>query len=101
MLNFLSNKSELITKYRTHEKDSGSVFVQVALLCARIQYLSKHTENNKGDHSAKRSLLTMIQKRRRLLEGSFAQSKEMYHKIISDFGLRDSIDKKNAKAKLK
>ncbi|MBL0726020.1 MAG: 30S ribosomal protein S15 [Alphaproteobacteria bacterium] len=97
LIDYLSNKSGLMSKYRLHDKDSGSVFVQVALLCARIGYLSLHIEKNKGDVPAKRSLLVLVQKRRKMLQRAFAESKETYSKIIADFGIRDIAQKKATK----
>ena len=59
-------KNELVQKYRQHEKDTGSPEVQVALLSARINYLTEHFKTHKKDHHSRRGLLLLVGRRRRL-----------------------------------
>ena len=61
-------KSGIIGTYRTHDSDTGSPEVQVALLTERIKYLTEHLQGNKKDHSSRRGLLMMVGQRRCLLD---------------------------------
>ncbi len=61
-------KSELITSFRTHEGDTGSPEVQVALLTTTINHLTEHFKVHKTDHHSRQGLLKMVGKRRRLLD---------------------------------
>jgi len=81
-------KKEVIGKHRTHESDTGSPEVQVALLSERINELSKHFETHKKDHSSRRGLLKMVGQRRRLLGYLKSTSKERYLKLIEVLGIR-------------
>lgn len=81
-------KQGLIHQYRTHDKDTGSPEIQIALLTNRISDLSQHFENHKKDHSSRRGLLKMVGKRRRLLRYLQSTHKESYVKLIEDLGIR-------------
>lgn len=83
-----SKKANLIDKYRTHEGDTGSTEVQVALLTERIQLLIDHLKDHKKDHDSRRGLLLMVGKRRRLLNYLKKESVERYNQLIQDLGLR-------------
>jgi small subunit ribosomal protein S15 len=61
-------KTKTIEQFKTHEKDTGSADVQVALLTHRINHLTEHLQTNKKDHSSRRGLLMMVGQRRRLLD---------------------------------
>ena len=61
-------KQELVTKFKRHEKDTGSPEVQVALLTERITYLTEHFKTHKKDHHSRRGLLKLVGQRRRLLD---------------------------------
>ena len=61
------NKNEIIAQYATHEGDTGSPEVQIALLTSRINNLNEHLKNNKNDHHSRRGLLKMVGHRRNLL----------------------------------
>ncbi|MGH7952055.1 MAG: 30S ribosomal protein S15 [Limisphaerales bacterium] len=61
-------KTKMIEQFKTHDKDTGSADVQVALLTQRINHLTEHLQTNKKDHSSRRGLLIMVGQRRRLLE---------------------------------
>ena len=61
-------KTKTIEQFKTHDKDTGSADVQVALLTHRINHLTGHLQTNKKDHSSRRGLLMMVGQRRRLLD---------------------------------
>lgn len=81
-------KQVIMKKYGKSEMDSGTPEVQVALLTLRINELSSHFEKNKKDHHSRRGLLTMVAKRRRLLDYIQAKSVDRYRKIIQELELR-------------
>ncbi len=81
-------KKEIIENYKTHDGDTGSPEVQVALLSERINGLSDHFKANKGDHHSRRGLLKMVGRRRRLLEYVKKQDVERYKSLIKRLGLR-------------
>jgi small subunit ribosomal protein S15 len=81
-------KTEVITSYRTHDGDTGSPEVQIALLSARIDYLTEHLQAHKKDHHSRQGLLKMVGKRRRLLDYLKRKDFERYQSIIARLGLR-------------
>jgi small subunit ribosomal protein S15 len=81
-------KQPTVQKYRTHETDSGSSEVQVAVLTERINYLTTHFRAHAKDHHSRRGLLKMVGRRRRLLDYLRRTNLEGYRKIIADLGLR-------------
>jgi small subunit ribosomal protein S15 len=81
-------KSTAIDKYRTHESDTGSTAVQVAVLTERINYLTEHFRAHKKDHHGRRGLLKMVGQRRRLLKYLQNTDVASYRKLIADLGLR-------------
>ena len=81
-------KGTIVQKHRTHETDSGSTRVQVALLSGRIDYLTGHFRAHKKDHHGRRGLLKMVGKRRRLLNYLKRIDVDDYRKIIQELGLR-------------
>lgn len=81
-------KQELITQFQTHEGDTGSPEVQIALLTARIEYLTDHFKVHKKDHHSRRGLLKLVGKRRRLLDYLKKKDIERYRDIIKRLGLR-------------
>jgi len=81
-------KREIIEKFRTHEKDTGSPEVQVALLTERIDYLTEHFKTHKKDHHSRRGLLKLVGQRRRLLEYIKSKDVERYRALIQRLGLR-------------
>jgi small subunit ribosomal protein S15 len=85
---FESGKPDIIKQYRTHDTDTGSPEVQVALLTNRIAYLTEHFQTNAKDHHSRRGLLQMVGRRRRLLEYLRSESSDRYHKLIERLGLR-------------
>jgi small subunit ribosomal protein S15 len=81
-------RKEIIAGYQTHEGDTGSPEVQIALLSARIQYLTEHFKTHKKDHHSRRGLLKLVGQRRRLLEYLKNKDVSRYRKIIERLGLR-------------
>ena len=81
-------KQEIISEYQTHETDTGSADVQVAMLTEKISKLSAHFKENKQDYSSQRGLLKMIGKRKRLLTYIQKQSVERYRALITRLGIR-------------
>ena len=81
-------KTELISSYRTHESDTGSPEVQVAILSERIGYLTEHFKTHAKDHHSRRGLLTMVARRRRLLDYLKSNSPERYKTLIVGLGIR-------------
>ena len=81
-------KKTLVEKYRLHEKDVGSVEVQIALLTERINQLDKHLKTYKKDHNSRRGLLVMVGKRRALLKYLHRENPEKYNQLIEQLGLR-------------
>ena len=81
-------KSELVQKYRTHETDTGSPEVQVALLSERINMLTEHFKTHKKDHHSRRGLLKLVGQRRRLLDYLKAKDTARYRKLIEGLGIR-------------
>jgi small subunit ribosomal protein S15 len=77
-----------VQKYRSHETDTGSTRVQVALLTERINYLTDHFRAHKKDHHGRRGLLKMVGKRRRLLNYLKRTDVDGYRQIVSELGLR-------------
>ena len=81
-------KSEIVAGYRRSSSDTGSAEVQVALLSARINELSSHFSSHKKDHHSRRGLLSMVNKRRKLLDYLKDTDQGRYQELISRLGLR-------------
>jgi len=81
-------KQGLIAKFKTHEKDSGSCEVQVAIQTERINYLTEHLKMHKKDHSSRRGLLKLVGSRRHLLEYLKKQDYNRYKTLIDSLKLR-------------
>lgn len=81
-------KSEIKNEYKRNEQDTGSVEVQVALLTARIKELTEHLKLHKKDHSSRRGLIMMVNKRRKLLSYLQSQDDARYKELIEKLGLR-------------
>ena len=81
-------KQSIIEEYKTHEADTGSTEVQVAILTARIRELTEHMKTHKKDFHSRRGLLIMVGKRRRLLQ--YLRNKDFgrYQTLIQRLGLR-------------
>ena len=81
-------KAELIGKFATHQGDTGSPEVQIALLSERIGYLTEHFKTHTKDHHSRRGLLKLVSKRKRLLDYLKRTSVERYRKVVSALNLR-------------
>lgn len=84
----LEKKSEIINEYKTHDSDTGSPEVQVAMLTFRINELNEHLRDHKKDHHSRRGLLKMVGQRRNLL--NYLKNKDIirYRELIKKLGLR-------------
>lgn len=81
-------KSKVVEEYKRSESDTGSPEVQVALLTARIRYLTDHFKTHKGDHHSRRGLLRLVNQRRSLLDYLKKKDIERYRDLIGRLGLR-------------
>lgn len=82
-------KQQIIAEYATHEGDTGSPEVQIALLTERINHLNNdHLNLHKKDHHSRRGLLMMVGKRRGLLKYLASQDIERYRALVAKLGLR-------------
>ncbi|MDQ0217031.1 30S ribosomal protein S15 [Peribacillus cavernae] len=81
-------KNEIINEYRTHETDTGSAEVQIAVLTEDINNLNEHLRTHKKDHHSRRGLLKMVGRRRNLL--TYLRNKDVtrYRELINKLGLR-------------
>ena len=77
-----TSKKKLITKHQTHKKDTGSPHVQIAILSKEIALLTKHLQEHKGDHSARKGLLGKVARRRTLLNYLRMNSPDAYQKVL-------------------
>ena len=84
----MPDKAATITTHRLHETDTGSPEVQIAILSERIDHLTGHLKQHKGDHHTRRGLMKMIGKRRRLLDYVKDNDVERYRGIVGRLGLR-------------
>ena len=81
-------KSEVIAQYKTHEKDTGSSDVQIALLTARINHLTEHLRTHRKDFHSRRGLLQMASRRRKLLDYVKAEDLAKYNDLLQKLNLR-------------
>lgn len=81
-------KTEIITTHRTHDSDTGSPEVQIALLSSRIEYLTEHFKTHSKDHHSRRGLLKLVGQRRRLLDYLKKRDVDRYRSIIEKLGIR-------------
>ena len=83
-------KQRIIDKFKTHEKDTGSAEVQIAILTEEIKELIKHLQEHKHDHSSRRGLLKKLGERKRLLRYLSAENAESYENLVKELKLRVS-----------
>ena len=83
-----TKKTEIITKFKTHEGDTGSCEVQIALLSERISQLTQHFESHVKDHASRRGLLMMVGRRRKLLNYLKKHNEDKYRSVIGELGIR-------------
>lgn len=81
-------KAEVKNEYKLHDKDTGSAEVQVALLSSRIKELTEHLKMHSKDHSSRRGLIMMVNKRRKLLNYVQKKDEGRYKELIGKLGLR-------------
>ena len=81
-------KTALIDQYRTHETDTGSPEVQIAILSTRIGELTEHFKTHNKDHASRRGLLMMVSRRRSLLDYLKKSDPERYKEVIQKLGIR-------------
>ncbi|CAN5884447.1 30S ribosomal protein S15 [soil metagenome] len=84
----VERKEDTIQEYRTHDEDTGSSEVQVAILSKRISHLTEHLREHKHDYHSRRGLLKLVGKRRRLLNYLQKNDVERYRSLIARLGLR-------------
>ncbi len=84
----VENKEQIMQDYATHDGDTGSPEVQVALLTTRIRHLTEHMREHKHDFHSRRGLLQMVGQRRRLLKYLQKKDVERYRMLIGRLGLR-------------
>lgn len=82
------DKRSIIEGHKRDKADTGSAEVQVALLTARIQYLTEHFKSHKKDHGSRKGLLRIVGQRRKLLKYLRNVNEERYLKLIKELGLR-------------
>jgi len=83
-----AKKTDLIERFRTHDKDTGSPEVQIAILSERINDLRGHFDTHKKDHASRRGLLMLVSKRRRLLDYLKTHDSDRYRDVIGKLGIR-------------
>ena len=88
-----AEKQAIIKEYATHEGDTGSPEVQVAVLTTRINELTEHLKVHKKDHHSRRGLLKMVGHRRNLLVNLYNKDIERYRALIKKLGIRDTLDR--------
>ncbi|HEY0785669.1 MAG TPA: 30S ribosomal protein S15 [Acidobacteriaceae bacterium] len=83
-----AKKTEVISRFRTHDSDTGSPEVQIAILSERIGELTEHFKNHAKDHASRRGLLMLVSKRRRLLDYLKTSDTDRYREVIGKLGIR-------------
>ncbi|NIQ00521.1 MAG: 30S ribosomal protein S15 [Nitrospinaceae bacterium] len=82
------SKTEIITKYKLNDQDTGSSEVQIALLTERLNYLNDHFKTHGKDHHSRRGLIRIVNRRRKLLDYLKKQDAQRYQTIIKELGIR-------------
>ena len=93
-------KAAIIAEYATHEGDTGSPEVQIALLTKRINDLTEHLKVHKKDHHSRRGLLKMVGHRRNLLAYIYKNDVQEYRDLIAKLGIRNTIERNIADAEI-
>ena len=83
-----AKKTEVITRFRTHDSDTGSPEVQIAILSERIGELTEHFKLHKKDHASRRGLLMLVSKRRRLLAYLKTKNSDRFRDVSGKLGIR-------------
>ncbi|NUL82343.1 MAG: 30S ribosomal protein S15 [Armatimonadetes bacterium] len=87
----LEQKESIISEYKTHESDTGSPDVQIALMSARIAYLTEHLKAHKQDHHSRRGLLQLVGQRKRLLNYLAKRDIQRYRQLVERLGIRSRL----------
>ena len=87
----LERKTSIIEEHKTHNTDTGSAEVQVALLTGRINQLTEHLKAHKHDYHSRRGLMMMVGRRRRMLNYLSSKDIERYRALVSRLGIRSKI----------
>ena len=82
------DKAEVVKKYQRDDSDTGSPEVQIALLSARLDYLTGHFKTHKHDHHSRQGLLRVVNQRRKLLDYLKKKNLNRYREVVSSLGLR-------------
>lgn len=88
-----AEKQAIMQEYATHEGDTGSPEVQIAVLTRRINELTAHLKVHKKDNHSRRGLLKMVGHRRNLLSYLYKKDINRYRALISKLGIRDTLDR--------
>jgi len=88
-----AEKQAIIAEYATHEGDTGSPEVQIAVLTTRINELTAHLKVHKKDNHSRRGLLKMVGHRRNLLSYLYKKDIMRYRALIAKLGIRDTLDR--------
>ena len=88
-----AEKQAIIKEYATHEGDTGSPEVQIAVLTKRINDLNEHLKANKKDHHSRRGLLKMVGHRRNLLAYIYKKDVNEYRQLIAKLGIRNTLER--------
>ena len=83
-----TQKAQIVTDYQRVKSDTGSPEVQVALMTARINYLTEHFKNHIKDHHSRRGLLRLVSRRRKLLDYLKGKNEDSYRSLIQRLELR-------------
>ena len=81
-------KKVLIQQFQTHQNDTGSAEVQIAILSNRITYLTDHFKTHKKDHHSRRGLIRLVSQRRKMLDYLKSKNFDGYQQIIAKLGIR-------------
>ena len=87
----VEQKKELVEAYKTHDSDTGSPEVQVAIIQTRIRELTEHFRTHRKDHHSRQGLFRLVSKQRRLLRYLHRQDVQRYRNLITQLGIRDTI----------
>ena len=87
----VERKKELVEAYKTHDSDTGSPEVQVALIQTRIRELTEHFRTHRKDHHSRQGLFRLVSKQRRLLRYLYRQDVQRYRNLITQLEIRDTI----------
>lgn len=87
----LEQKESIISEYKTHETDTGSPDVQIAIMSARITYLTEHLKAHKQDHHSRRGLLQLVGQRKRLLSYLAKRDIQRYRQLVERLGIRSRL----------